>query len=119
MSMSLPVHPRHVMDDRIDLGDEPEQFGSKTCKRPSLRMIGQYVLLAVSCWGKSPPRVTSLTHWVGMGWEGWEWGGSRGIQQILLIVDRCCLWDRSKTGVARSRRLLSWCPDIHGSQENA
>ena len=83
--MSLPVHPRHVMDDRIDLGDEPQQFGSEMCKRPSLRMIGQYVLLAVSCWGKSPRRVTPLTHWVGVGLEGWAWAGSRGIQQILLI----------------------------------
>jgi hypothetical protein len=51
MSMSLPVHPSHVIDDRIGLDQESVQFGSEMCKRPSLQMIGQYLLLAVSRWG--------------------------------------------------------------------
>jgi hypothetical protein len=51
MSMSLPVHPGHVLDDRIGLDEESQQFGSEMCKRPSVQMIGQYLLFAVSCWG--------------------------------------------------------------------
>lgn len=89
--MSLPVHPYHIMNDRIDLGQEREQFGSEMRKRPSLRMAGQYLLVAASCWRASEPprRVMPHTHWVGMGWEP-------RYPAVPLIIDRCCLWTAAK-----------------------
>ena len=41
----------HVINDRIHLDEEPEQFGSEICKPLTLWMIGQYLLLTAACWG--------------------------------------------------------------------